>query len=95
VARVLVAALALLLVGCDGTDLTPPAGDAGQSTPVVAKDPCGGKCNTIELCVPDAEGVYGCSQICANQLRCWSGCCLPVEGIGYNVCRPSSYCFGP
>jgi hypothetical protein len=60
-----------------------------------AADPCGGKCDNVQLCVQDAEGVYGCAMICANQLRCWSGCCLALEGTGYNVCRPSSYCFGP
>ena len=62
--------------------------DAG---PTVA-DACGGKCTEVELCVPDNDGVYGCARICANQLHCWSGCCLPV-GNDYNVCRPTNYCY--
>ena len=56
-------------------------------------DPCGGRCTEVELCVQDKEMNYGCARICANQLRCWSSCCLPLADTGYNVCRPSNYCY--
>jgi hypothetical protein len=56
-------------------------------------DPCGGKCNETELCTRDRDGKFGCNRICVNQLRCWSGCCLPLEGTNLNVCRPTNYCF--
>jgi hypothetical protein len=65
--------------------------DAGGTTAKV--DHCGGACTEVELCVEDKEGKYGCARICANQLRCWSGCCLPLGDTGYNVCRPNNYCF--
>lgn len=53
--------------------------------------PCGGTCDVAERCV---EGV--CRRICANQLHCWSGCCLPEPRTGdaavYNVCMPEEAC---
>jgi hypothetical protein len=58
-------------------------------------DPCQGRCSEVQLCVQDTEGHYDCAMICANQFHCWSGCCLPVGGTGYNVCRPTNYCFAP
>ena len=58
------------------------------------QDQCGGLCTEVELCVADKEGNFGCARICANQLRCWSGCCLALEDdSGYNVCRPTNYCY--
>jgi hypothetical protein len=86
-----VLASALLLAACaDGEGVSPR-----DAAPEVASDPCGDRCNSAQLCVQDTEGVYACAMICANQLHCWSGCCLSLEATGYNVCRPTSYCFGP
>jgi hypothetical protein len=82
-------ALALLALGCDG-------GDAAEPPPpsaVRAADACLGRCSEVELCVSDQQGQPTCARICANQLRCWSGCCLRVPGTDYNVCRPSNACF--
>ena len=60
---------------------------------VAVLDPCGGRCTEVELCVQDKESNPVCARICANQLRCWSGCCLPLGDTGYNVCRPTNYCY--
>jgi hypothetical protein len=57
-------------------------------------DPCGGRCSEIELCAKNDDGSYGCATICANQLHCWSGCCIHLDGTNYNVCRPSNICYG-
>jgi hypothetical protein len=80
--------LLTVLAGCGD-------GGAGHEPPEPAAklDPCGGLCTEVELCVPDRDGNHGCARICANQLRCWSGCCLPLGETGYNVCRPTNYCF--
>jgi hypothetical protein len=87
--------LVLLVAGaCDGEAPATTTPDAGTARPA---DLCGGMCTEVELCVADKEGKYGCARICANQLRCWSGCCLPLEDSsgypGYNVCRPSNWCY--
>jgi hypothetical protein len=96
-ALVLPLVLVLSLAACpDAEEDAPPAApDAGASAAPDGGDHCGGRCSTTELCVADDEGVYACALICANQLHCWTGCCLRVEGLGYNVCRPSNACFGP
>jgi hypothetical protein len=80
-----VAVLALLL-GCDGE----------PETPFVPKlpDPCAGQCSEVELCARNEDGTHACAPICANQLHCWSGCCVPLEGTAYNICRPSNICYG-
>jgi hypothetical protein len=80
--------LLAVLAACDGdgAESHPPA-------PVAKIDPCGGVCSEAELCVQDRDGRFACARICANQLRCWSGCCLPLGDSGYNVCRPTNYCF--
>ena len=83
--------LLLLLTSCAEGEPKEEKTDAGGSTANI--DRCGGACTEVELCVEDKEGKYGCARICANQLRCWSGCCLPLEETGYNVCRPNNYCF--
>ncbi len=89
--RALLSVLALLFfASCEG-DATLLTADGGGHTAVL--DPCAGKCTEVELCVQDKDGVYGCARICANQLRCWSGCCLAVGDTGYNVCRPTNYCY--
>ena len=56
-------------------------------------DACRGMCSEVELCASDKSGGFGCARFCANQLHCWSGCCLPLERTGYNVCRPTRDCF--
>jgi len=61
--------------------------------PSAERDPCGGRCDVTELCVEGAPGIHECARLCANQLRCWSGCCLPLGDTGYNVCRPRDLCF--
>jgi hypothetical protein len=78
--------LAVLLLGCggDGTDSPEPA--------MKAPDPCGGRCSEVELCTTDGDEPL-CARICANQLRCWTGCCLPLADTEYNVCRPARACF--
>src|SRR5262245_22947915 len=86
-----VAALALVLVGCSEESALPPEPDAGADT--APPDPCGGRCTSAQLCVQGSEGEYSCAMICFNQLHCWSGCCLPLDGTAYNVCRPSNACF--
>lgn len=78
----------LLLAACGEEE---PAIAARSNTTKV--DPCDGRCSEVELCAPDTEGQHACARICANQLRCWSGCCLPLGDTGYNVCRPTDYCF--
>jgi hypothetical protein len=80
--------VAALLVGCgdgDGADF--------PETAMKAPDLCGGRCSEIELCTPDQDGEHACAQICANQLRCWSGCCLPVADTKLSVCRSADACF--
>ena len=66
---------------------------SSDGSPASTQDACGGLCTEVELCVKDNEGRYGCARLCANQLRCWSGCCLPVADTPYNVCRPTNYCY--
>jgi hypothetical protein len=83
----LVLALVLLASCADGPELPAPGQDA--------LDQCGGQCSNVQLCVQDAEGVFGCAMICANQFHCWSGCCQRLENTGYNVCRPTNVCYGP
>jgi hypothetical protein len=86
-------ALALLLAACDGSgELSPP--DAAPKS-IQSTDACNGRCDSNELCLPTEGGGHACELICANQLHCWSLCCLPVEGIDNNVCRPSNLCYGP
>jgi hypothetical protein len=82
----------LFLTACDEAEtVDAPAPDGGG---MIAKlDRCAGACAVEELCVEDRDGKYGCARICANQLRCWSGCCLPLGDTGYNVCRPNNYCY--
>jgi hypothetical protein len=84
------AALALALAGC-AEEAPITAADAGADT--LPPDPCGGKCDSAQLCVQGSEGEYGCAMICFNQLHCWSGCCVPLDGTPYNVCRPTNVCF--
>jgi hypothetical protein len=90
VRRVLCSLVLGLLAACG-------EGDGGPGTPDARRaqvtDPCGGICTEVELCAKDSQGTYGCARICANQLRCWSGCCLPLDDTGYNVCRPTNHCF--
>jgi predicted small lipoprotein YifL len=81
--------LTLASLGACGEDEPLPLAPAA----VVSADQCGGRCTEVELCAQDAQGQYGCARICANQLRCWSGCCLPLGDTGYRVCRPTNYCF--
>jgi hypothetical protein len=81
--------LVLLFTGCaEGEPMVPP-----DSATAATVDACGGRCTEVELCVQDRESQWGCARICANQLRCWSGCCLPLGDTGYNVCRPTNYCY--
>jgi hypothetical protein len=89
--RALLSVMALLFfASCDGTE-PPVTSDGGH---VAVLDPCSGKCTEVERCVADKEGLFACARICANQLRCYSSCCLPVDdGSGYNVCRPSNWCY--
>jgi len=88
--RGLVSGFALLFfASCDEGNMV-MAPDAGHAAVL---DPCGGRCTEVELCVPDKESNFACARICANQLRCWSGCCLPLGDTGYNVCRPTNYCY--
>jgi hypothetical protein len=86
--------LVLLVAGACDAEGPPSAPDAAPARPA---DVCGGLCTEVELCVADNDGKFGCARICANQLRCWSGCCLPLEAstghAGYNVCRPSNWCY--
>jgi hypothetical protein len=89
VGRILVALT--LLSGC-AEDVAIPGPDA---SPPDAVDPCGNRCTSDQLCVQDSEGQYGCALICYNQLHCWSGCCVPLDGTPYNVCRPTNVCFPP
>jgi hypothetical protein len=79
-----------LLSGC-AEDVAIPAPDASPD----AVDQCGNRCTSDQLCVQDAEGQYSCALICYNQLHCWSGCCVPLDGTPYNVCRPTNVCFPP
>jgi hypothetical protein len=91
--RALSCALALLVAACNGdADAASPPDAAPNAT---KSDPCNGRCESNELCLRDEEGVYACALMCANQLHCWSLCCLPVQGTTDNVCRPSSLCYGP
>jgi hypothetical protein len=78
------------IAACTGDALV---GDDAPPAAPVNLDPCAGRCNEAELCVADATEQYGCARICANQLHCWSGCCLPLDDTGYNVCRPTGACF--
>jgi hypothetical protein len=90
-------ALALLLCGCrlDVSGTAPLDGGADA-------DPC----SASEILIQDDAGATVCAQICANQLHCWSGCCLPAvvpvadpaggetdAGPGLMVCMPESVCF--
>jgi hypothetical protein len=86
-------AVALLLAACDGEgEASPPDGAAPLS---IQTDLCNGRCESNEVCLPDEGGGHSCALICANQLHCWSGCCLRVQELDTNVCRPSSLCYGP
>jgi hypothetical protein len=92
VRRALLTLLLLFASACEGESAPSP-----DAAPARARDACGGLCTEVELCVADKEGKFGCARICANQLRCWSGCCLPLDDSsghpGYNVCRPSNWCY--
>ncbi len=53
-------------------------------------------CDSNEICVAEeGEPASSCHLICANQLHCWSGCCLPSGVRNYNVCKATELCYGP
>jgi hypothetical protein len=87
--RILVALA--FLAGCSEEVAIPATSDASPD----AVDQCGNRCTSDQLCVADSEGQYSCALICYNQLHCWSGCCVPLDGSPYNVCRPTNVCFPP
>jgi|1185.fasta_scaffold1854234_1 hypothetical protein len=90
--RFAVLLVALVAAACSGGEtMGIPDGGGVDAVP----DPCAGRCSEVELCVQGSEGEYECAMICANQLHCWSGCCVPAEGQPYTVCRPANICFGP
>jgi hypothetical protein len=84
--------VAMTLVTACSSGEAIPAPDGGSPDAI---DRCGNRCTSDQLCVEAAEGEYTCAQICFNQLHCWSGCCVPLDGSPYNVCRPSTVCFPP
>lgn len=87
----LLAVISLLVPGsCSDDEALVPEPVSGQKAEL---DPCNGRCTEVELCAPEGEGEVACARICANQLHCWSGCCLPLGDSGYNVCRPTERCF--
>lgn len=79
--------LALLLAGC------PDFAAGPRITPIV---PCGASCAPDEACAaaPEADGGFECMHVCANQLHCWSGCCLRTGDAGAATCRPAQACYG-
>jgi hypothetical protein len=90
VLQALLSVFALLFFASCGEGEMSTATDAGHA---MVLDHCNGRCTEVELCVQDNESNHVCARICANQLRCWSGCCLPLGDTGYNVCRPTNYCY--
>jgi hypothetical protein len=86
--RMVLVGLALAAGSCGSPD-----DEAPPAAPNVERDPCGNRCSNVELCVKDAAGGYGCALICANQLRCWSNCCVRVDDSDYKVCRPRDVCY--